>query len=119
MHINFPTIYLIYILHHIQATHWHTIFAAFNEQYDAREGYTIHYFLDKDLGKFSDIISKVHCLASQQSRLREKVGSGISQTPHTGICTCTAVCADTRVAMILCVSVSVSVHGEEVGGKDH
>ena len=59
----------------VQTSHWHTIFAVFNEQYDPHDGYTLQYFLDRDLEKFSDRISEVHGFASQQSRLREKVDS--------------------------------------------
>ena len=57
----------------IQTSHWHTIFAGFNEQYDPHQTYTLHYFLDREPCKLSDLIIEVHTLASQQSRLREKV----------------------------------------------
>ena len=66
---------IIVVISVIQTSHWHTIFAGFNEQYDPRQSYTLHFFLDRDPGKYSDLISEVHCLASQQSRLREKVRS--------------------------------------------
>ena len=65
--------YLLCVVLVIQTSHWHTIFAGFNEQYDPHQGYTLEYFLDRDLEKFSDLISEVHGFASQQSRLREKV----------------------------------------------
>ena len=72
IHTNMSTLQLL-ASRDIQTSHWHTIFAGFNEQYDPRQSYTLHFFLERDPSKYSDLISEVHCLASQQSRLREKV----------------------------------------------
>ena len=76
-HVNMASDIFTYKVHiwlsSVQTSHWHTIFAAFNEQYDSPSSYTLNYFLEKDLEKFKDLISEVHCLASQQSMLREKV----------------------------------------------
>ena len=64
---------MYHVMLSLQTSHWHTIFAAFNEQYDSPQSYTLNYFLERDLSKFRELISEVHCLASRQSRLREKV----------------------------------------------
>lgn len=86
----------------IQTSHWHTIFAGFNEQYDPRQNYTLNYFLEREPSKFSDLINKVYWLASQQSRLREKVREEVGCICH-------------EIITIF----AVSVNGEDVGDKDN